>query len=72
LQSADYLAYEYRKAIADRISKGVQAHRKSLQALLGRPLEIAGFEGAFGIAKFCTAHNVKRRHPDSQLYDKFR
>jgi hypothetical protein len=72
LQSADYLAYEYRKAIADRISKGVQAHRKSLQALLGRPLEIAGFEGPVGIAKFCTAHNIKRRHPDSQLYDKFK
>ena len=73
LQSADYLAYEYRKAIADKRDKGLDVHRKSLQALLGVPLEIAGFEGPIGIGTFCAHHDIKKRlPPDSAIYDRFK
>jgi hypothetical protein len=72
LQSADYLAYEYRKAIADRMSKGLKAHRKSLQALLGTPLEGAGFATSMNLARFCMAHNIKKRLPNSEIYEGFK
>jgi hypothetical protein len=37
LQAADYLAYENRKALTDRINKGIRPDRKSLKAIVAVP-----------------------------------
>lgn len=69
LQAVDYLAYEARKAMADKLERGIPAARKSLQAILGVSRMRMSPLNEMGFAKFCYCRGVKRRQPeDSDIY----
>jgi hypothetical protein len=71
LQAADYLAYESRKALSDRVKKGIKPHRKSLHAILGIEVQI-GRSNAMQLGRFCYSHNIRRRLPEnSEIYSRF-
>jgi len=72
LQAADYLAYECRKAMADRLEKHIPAARKSLAAILRVPIKMAAIQ-EMRLARFCYEQNISRRlPPDSEIYANFK
>ncbi|MGH9682008.1 MAG: hypothetical protein ACRD4S_00105 [Candidatus Acidiferrales bacterium] len=72
LQAADYLAYECRKAMADRLEKHIPAKRKSFAAILGVPVRMAAIQ-EMRLARICNAYGITRRlPPNSEIYDRFK
>jgi hypothetical protein len=72
LQAADYLAYECRKAFADKLIKHESRIRKSLIRILGCEV-LMGRRSAMDLARLCESKGIRKKgSPGSEIYAQFR